>query len=405
VAVAKGPAKLTYIATDTETFLIDRAQLAPDLVCMQWCGADLTPQIAHAVFDPLESLVRTCLESTAILVGHNMAYDAGVLMSAYPQHIPLWFAKYACDQVICTEVQQKLIDIASGENSLQRKKAAKQGGGYSLAVTAGRYGLAKDGDDPWRKRYGELIGTPKEQWPADATSYALSDPLVTYQLCAAQLAKHGDILGDAAAQSRAALALHLQSCWGFHTSPTGVEALRRRVQQRIDSAKAELMLPRFACPICLGARQITKQLKRGPKRYTCPDCRGRGLTGLVRADGTRNLKAAASAMAATCKKLGIEPQKTDKDAVSLSAEACQATGDSLLLDYSVFCTQNTLKARVDDLAEGYQYPLQPSFDSLVETGRTSSRKPSLPLRGVQSRTSPGSRERASVWYRGRVTHS
>ncbi len=97
---------------------------------------------------------------------------------------------------------------------------------------------------------------------------------------------------------------------------------------------------------------------------------------LVRADGSRDTKAAARAMVAACAKVGREVALTPKERTALDRDACILSGSRVLKLYAEYTGTGSLWSRVATLKEGFEQPLQTRFDPLKETGRTSSTQPS-----------------------------
>jgi len=97
--------------------------------------------------------------------------------------------------------------------------------------------------------------------------------------------------------------------------------------------------------------------------------------GLIRANGSRDTKAAAARMEQVCKAQKLEVKQTAKGKVKLTEEACIATGDAALLAYAEYTSlSNVLKKDVMSLkaAAGAGMPIQSRFEVLKATGRTGS---------------------------------
>ena len=351
-----------YIGIDTETFLIDRAELAPKMVCYQWCDTNGAKLVKH---DVAGSIIQTHLLSDNYLLGANVAFDMGVIYANYLHLRDLIWAKYARNEIIDIFIAERLIDIAKGTYAVNDKIK----GYYSLGKIAALYGFEKDADDPWRLRYGELYDVPLSEWPPEAKQYATHDVEVLEPIFTQQL-KHVNWLGDVENQTRYAWCLHLMSCWGVHTEPSKVEKLRVEVEALISTARDALL-----------ARQLL-----GPKSKKDPTLK-------------RNTRAVQKIAWDECKRLGIEPSwtkaglkleidKRELKHVCLDAEACEAIGLEVLDHYSTYVTQNTIKTRVEDLSKGYYLPLQARFDVLKETGRTSSKKTTGATEGTQLQNMP-----------------
>lgn len=257
---------MNVIAYDTETCLFRPACMAPDLVCITWQTPGQLAQIAHHT--TAKPIIEGWLRSTAILVGHNVAYDMAVVCERFPDLRTLVFAAYAQNRVTDTMIRQQLLDIASGcFRGIVDAKGKLTSHKYTLEDLAKRFTnvvLFKDG---WRLSYGEFLATPLADWPRRArevqaaarprlvefdakiaaatarkdktaakaltkerdgifemvngdpdraSSYPLDDARATLAVYLSQ-EKHAAYLPDQFRQARAAWALHLESAWGLKT--------------------------------------------------------------------------------------------------------------------------------------------------------------------------------------------
>ena len=158
-----------------------------------------------------------------VLVGQNVAFDL-VALGRWWGLLPRVRAAYEAGRVRDTMLRQHLLDIAWParprgvyNEELERWFPAKfawhaglgrmvriddgkseDGGGGGGGVKVGLDALAwrllavdisGDKHDPtsWRKRYGELLDVPWEQWPDKARDYALGDPRITLEVYLEQL--------------------------------------------------------------------------------------------------------------------------------------------------------------------------------------------------------------------------
>lgn len=272
-----------------------------------------------------------------------------VIGEYWPDLLPAVFAKYERGEIHDCSIREKMLRIAAQG----RCEPA-----YSLEDLAHMYELpspAKDG--PWRMDFARLDGVPVEDWPAGAREYVLGDaavPLAVYQAQQAldqkwQARTGSPVLHLSGQEAYKAFVLHLISCWGVHTDPARTKAFKARLEKFLDKARVDLI-----------------QAK------------------LVREDGSRDTKAAKARMVQVCEQLGLPVALTDKGGVCLDKEACDSTHDATLQQYSAYSQHVTLRARAEDLMQGFELPLQTRFDSLLETSRTSSSKPALPLVGIQA---------------------
>lgn len=217
-----------------------------DLACFQCCellasGATTEPEVLAgwpgADKRAREVFADALLSPSWILLGQNVAGD--VLKAALTWGLLAEADRaYQQGRVRCTMLAQRLIDVAWPGRFVWRAKAAKprkgqevdldevddseeeargavegywkiiklrpdrllgrevafttddEGGGRGMLAKAGladlaaRYlGLAvSKGADTYRMRYGELIGTPVDEWPGEAVRYAREDPRLTAQV-------------------------------------------------------------------------------------------------------------------------------------------------------------------------------------------------------------------------------
>jgi DNA polymerase I-like protein with 3'-5' exonuclease and polymerase domains len=326
------------IAIDTETELLTRTCKAPRLVCATFA----LDQEAFIVRwdEALEPLSEMLLLSGKDIVGHNIAYDFGVLVQQYPELMgPVWKA-YADDRVEDTGVRQKLIDIARGEYGFWQAKEHKHS--YSLAALSHRHLKREMDKDTWRLRYGELRDVPLADWPEGAREYALGDAKATLDIYELQQMSFAPLLADAKRQARAAWWLHLMSAWGITTDLAAVERLARETEKEYREVEA----------LCVEH-------------------------GLVRPkDGSRNTKAAQARMVTAALAQGKTEMKATKTGkISLDKEACADSGDPVLEAYAELSHLSTVLTK--DVPELRQGQIHSRFEVLVETGRTSSSEPNI----------------------------
>jgi hypothetical protein len=338
-------------ALDSETWPIRPGCQAPRVVCVQVSDANGSRILSRA--EGAEAELRTLLGSPEILiVGHNVAFDALATIATWPDLLPLWLAAYESDRVTDTLLREKLGRIAQGTLKYRYPK-------NDLRTVAERYRIAHDfaeGDKTSaaapRTRFWEVDGRLAADYPEDFRRYALAD-LVAGEVCRAQEdAFPAAWLVDQFRQSRGAFFLAYTSAWGMRTDPRAVEALGLRTEAEHKEARALLT-----------------------------------EAGIVRPVGTKDTKAAARRMMEACAAAGLPIPRTKigkqriadgipfaiHEYVALDADACAVTLDPVLIAYARFTSISTLRGRVDRLrlaaAEGL--PVQPYFDPLKETGRTS----------------------------------
>ena len=321
------------IAFDTETELIRPGVLAPRLVCLSLAEGEDAELVHHTNVRPW---VEGLLQGDRLLVGHNVAYDFGVIAAAFPDLLPAIFEAYAADRITDTMLREKLQHLGLGVyRGFDTQDGRRVKLGYSLGeIAKRRLRLELEKEGGWRLRYGELRDVPLEQWPEDARDYAITDATATLGVFRDQEAERADLLVDEFRQARAAWWLHLMSAWGLTTDAAGVRAFAEQVQREYDEIEGELQ-----------------------------------AAGLVRGNGVRDTKAAKLRVCAVCATKGIPTRLTKTGQPTLDADTLENLGDPLLKSYAAISSlKKKLSTDVTLLERGL---IQPRFD-LLATGRTSS---------------------------------
>jgi len=370
---------------DTETHLIRPGVNAPELVCVSYMGDDGRPALAH--HKEGADLFESWLDEGRLFVGHNVAFDMVVMCAYRPSLIPKVFKAYDENRVTCTMLRQQLIDIGLG---CFRGRMGSDGKWithkYGLDDLSSRYRGTRLEKDSWRMFYGAFQHVPLEAWPEFArdyvapfvhtdkavaywaSQYGYTDPqwakaakmlqpnpdpmgvlrypkedaVATSDVYYAQERYAGELLVDQFNQARYYFAFRLAECWGLRTSLASVDKLEEQVSAEYERLKSELT-----------------------------------EAGLVRADGTRDTKAAKERMIAVCKEKGIPLRVTATGEVSLDSDACKVTEDDLLEAYADFSTfSKVMKNDIEMLRKGVQMPIHCRF-GLADTGRTTCSNPNL----------------------------
>lgn len=333
------------ITLDCETWLIAPGRLAPPLVSVAW-SVDGGPVRLRHRSDPWASELATLLQSPeAILVGHNVAYDLAVMISAAPELELILWRLVTEGRVRDTMIRAQLIAIALGHFKFDPHtgKPSK----YSLADLVskhlGQTVEGKSGPDVWRLRYRELHDVPLIQWPEAALEYARLD--VAYEdrvwlRLEDYRTSVGVDLPDEVAQVQAAWALHLASVWGIRTDPEAVAALRTRLEAGVAESHAAME-----------------------------------AAGIRRPNGTRDNKALQARVAGA---YGEFAPTTEKGAIKLDEATLRGSGDPLLkLIADAAADEKELSTFVPQLEAGAQYPINARWSVLVESGRVSCSSPNL----------------------------
>jgi len=339
---------MTTLWLDFETALIQPGLQAPPIVCASFAIDDGPAQLMHIRDARLGRLLTEALrDSTVKIAAHSAQFEVLVMLAHREDWRPLVFAKLAAGGISCTLIREKLLRIAEGD--------PREGFGLNDCLAYHELGIQLDKESPWRVRYMTLWNVPVDQWPQEARDYALGDVAVR-DVWKAQ-AKRGDFYGDEPRQVEAAVALALSSAWGLRTDPDAAKKLYDATVAEIEQDKRVLE---------------DAGLLKGPADKP-----------------VKNKKLAEERLVAAYAKLGKEPPRrdvTEKAAaagatvgnLALDEAACLWSKDPVLEAYTRFSQANTLLSKVKRL----QFPLiQPSYNILVESGRTSCRQGEDPKPG------------------------
>ena len=352
---------MKLIAFDTETHLIKPGCLAPRLVCLSTYDGETEDLMLRE--EAIEWAHHALSDSGITLVGHNVSYDLAVLAAEDGSLLPLIFLAIGQGRIKDTQVREKLLFLAQGRLSYDYVNK-KQRPSFSLAtLVKNRFKVdlseAKQGEDAWRLRYNELDGVPLASWPPAAAAYAMDDSKWTYKVYQAQAqpfhcegreyAGPGGVTNEDE-QMRAAWGLHLISVWGIRTDGEQVAKLEAMLKPRVDKLQADLQ--------------------------------GAGLTRIKTVKGERktskNMAAIQERVRRAYGKQGKRPPMTETGRISTSRETLRHSGDPLLVEYgSNTNAEKLLTTYIPVLKQGTQVPLNPSYDLLKESGRTSSYRPNI----------------------------
>lgn len=347
------------VAWDTETYLTQRGNIVPPLVCLTYYDGHENSILGGTESAKKEAadLLRALLsEDDVILIGHNVAYDFAVMARYDPSLIPLIFNAYEEGRIRDTLIREKLINLAFGQLDFKPRPNGKgmMRCSYSLDALVKDYcqvdiSSFKQGDHVWRKRYKELDGIPTDRWPTLARTYALDDAKWTLKVYESQKVERytdvGPVVVDGLvvnelAQVMSDFALHLSAAWGLRTCPTRVAAYRKELEDKIEEQQQRFI-----------------------------------DAGIVREGGSKNMKALRSYVK---KAYDGHPPKTSKGNIQTSADVLRKSNSQLLKDFGDYNSLlHHLNSFVSTLEEGATRPLTPWINVIRKTGRISYRNPNL----------------------------
>lgn len=440
------------LALDTETWLIRPALQTPPVVCLTYSVISSDARTgarraeAPVIVDRAGALAafRAWLRGGVQLFGARTAFDllalavtADLVDGTGGDLLVEIAAAYDRGQIRDVLLDQKLIDNASGCLGLEQLPSGKWvHHRYDLAHTVQRCcGITLDKSaDTWRLRYGELDGTPVDQWPAEARDYAMLDAYSTAAVAVAQnttyatrwqqMAELGfpghDILGQSEEQARASMALTAMSAYGMRTDAPQVERYAAYVEAefaRVCESLVEsgLVWIEYLRPASgeYSDRMTWNRLRRAMRKLN----EGRGATPAQQAfvfarvgaevKYHKSTKVAASMMYEWCTERGLPIVHTDSyapkpppkgkghspsECIALDKHSTRQSGCELLQTYSeVSHLSKMVSADLKWLRLGAVEPIHCFLDSLKETNRTGASKPNLQNR-ARGGKDPGDRE-------------
>ena len=301
--------------------------LAPRLVCVSFSEP---PHLLNRP-DGLDRVAQLLADPDVRLVGHNVAYDLGVVAAEDPaRFLPLIFKKLSIDLITDTKIREQLAQLAIGQLRMNQHGRTR----YDLGALTMRHncGLTLDkSGDSWRMHYRELDGVPVDEYPDAARQYAIDDALATLRVYQSQ-SDHDDEHN----QTRAAWALHLMTLRGIAIDPEAVAKLEKQLT-------ADAMEKRDAL----------------------------AASGLIRKNGTKDTKAIRAKVEAAYK----HPPTTPKGATATDRQTLNESGDPDLAALAELgAVDKLLKTYIPSLKRPTAHP---SYALMKNTGRTSASKPNI----------------------------
>lgn len=367
--------KETYIAVDTETFLIQPGLVAPRMVCMSTYDSKNGPCLFHA---DLESATRAralpeiraiLKDKSAHIIGQNIAYDMGVLARYDASLLPLIFSKYRRGMVHDIGIRQRLIYLEAGRLSFDYINNNKPS--FSLAAMVFDYFKmdisGTKSHDAWRMRYSELIDVPLDDWDDDAVQYALDDAQWTFEVFKAQEKTQAESLADERYQVNAAWALHLMGLWGLRTDRGAVAALELSIQADVDATDEILVKHGLIRP---NGSKDTKAIRR---RVTAAF---NGQPPLTEGGHKKLAEGHIAPWDLATQNDGVDVALEILDLekyAKADGETLEASNDPVLEALGESSSNRTLLSSfIPKLYKGAEVPINVRYDVLKETGRTSS---------------------------------
>lgn len=381
-----------YLVIDTETDLIKRSCCFPPISCLTYYNPQSDQSGIFTYTDnKIEEFIGIYLEQEkGHLIAHNAAFDMGVLCENYPSLLPLIFQAYDEGRIHCTIIRQKILDIAmgyitadeSGEKNLgfytniydKKRHLIK----YSLkALHYRRTGKELEKGEE-RVTFGPLRNISVKQWPKKHIEYAIKDVIITWPIFSAQNnPKVVHYLQCEGLQTRASFCLSLITSHGLRTDKLFVDKLREITQTEIDTYLPQLPKGWLIKDVLKERPAKDRMMSHVKERGFWPKLTKAGNK-ILNKNEKRDLATALIDTDGSIVTLTSRVIDRSKDVVTykhlaLDKEASEDSGDKDLIIRSKFSSARTVLSKtIPVLEQGIELPIQPSYEPLLATGRTSS---------------------------------
>lgn len=355
-------------AFDVETYLITPGNPVPKMVCLSYASSSGEEEVLlrEEGLDWFEEV----LKSGDHLVAHNARFDISVCAAERPRLIPLIFAAYAEGRIHDTGLRQKILDNAKGHLKYEfneetgNYKAQK----YALAdlcwkiLRKWRFG-DKEGD-VWRLRYYTLDGVPVEQWPAPAIKYSLEDSTDALEIFFIQEKDHHcDLLEMEWSQCQPDWALQLMSIWGSRTCEEEIDVLQEEFQEAYDKQ----------VEICLEYNLVRRKKEKGVYKWSRIMA---NIHDLVKKTYAKHGKPVP--MTEGGKGEVKKPKvSTDRDTLKMRQYPEVTPHPGMMAVSELVRIGKLLSTYIPMLKLGTIVPINPRYNCILETYRTSCSKPNI----------------------------
>lgn len=313
------------IAIDFETYLIGDDSIFPAPVCLSTYDGTNTQLLDK--YEARQWLAEHLNKDT--LIAHNAVFECGVIIKHYSELTNMVLDALDNDLIYCTKINESLWNI-------QREKALF---GLTLAGLIKHYFdvdiSSTKGEDAWRMRYSELDGVPIEDWPIEASQYAIDDSVWAYKVYSKQVGINQSLA------LKSAVYLNLMGSEGFLIDQERVELLEKEIWEFL-TPRYDFLVKEGFCDYIPRQKQPRKQVKK-LKEYV--------------------------------ESLGVDLMYTNKGAIATSGEALSSyltqQNDPILKAFSELSRyEKILTSYIKNLKGNSKIYSQ--YSTTLNTGRTSS---------------------------------
>lgn len=346
---------------DAETYLITPGNPVPKGVCLSYAGEDGSKGVM-LMEDGLKWFEERLLAGDT-LVAHNAPFDVGVCAADCPRLIPLIFQAYAEGRIRDTGIRQKILDNARGELKYEfneetgEYKAQKFSLAHLCHRILGKWRFGDKEGDVWRLRYYTLDGVPVAQWPKPAYDYSLEDSVDALAIYQKQEEdRFARLLDKEWSQTQADWALGLMSIWGSRTEADDIEELRQQFQDAFDEQ----------VEICQEYELVYRKKEKGVYKWS------------------RKMTVIYELVDGHYQKHGLETPLTDKGKISTARDTLLMRAypniephPGMVAVSEMVRIGKLLSTYIKMLLLGTEVPINPRYNCIIETFRTSCSKPNI----------------------------
>lgn len=179
---------MKYIAHDTETTLIGKDNIIPDLICSAFFElGEKSPIVIHwsPKQEHVEGLHEVYGDPDHHIILHNASFDLSVMAKFDWSLLPVIWKAVDEKRIHDTMIREMLINLTTaGSIDMIEQYGIKTNVSYSLAALVKQYlqidiGEEKDAEDSVRVNYESVMHKPIEEWPKEFVEYAGKDPEYT----------------------------------------------------------------------------------------------------------------------------------------------------------------------------------------------------------------------------------
>lgn len=377
---------MQVIAFDEETFLIQPGRVAPKMVCLTWFdgkNSGIFVRFGDGRRQAIEWMRARLLDDDVILAGAQVAFDLAVMANEDITLLPLIFCAYDMDRIVDVQIDEMLRNIALGRHGFDPTMGERGGKPrYTLAELSGKYLNenmgGKSGEDAWRFRYFELRDTPLDQWPQEAIDYALDDAIKTHRVHACQKReKRGgfETMPCFFQSCREAWGLYLKGGWGLRSDESAVIEFERHLHLLLDDLLKDLTAKGF---YRWGGTKKEPKLSKDTKVIKVRAAAAYDL--LIEEHEEKQWPLTPKGIEKLQAGMAVEVGD-----ISISGDALRESCDAdleLIAEASDY--QKLLSTFGKTLRKGVLLPINPRWNVLVESYRTSCSKPNaqqMPRKG------------------------